>query len=382
MNCRPQGMLQYKDVIIANINPQVTDYRTGGSVAMMTWNKTTDMPAFVYNNPAWKKKQYVPTDAEIANFCLIASLTDAGIIFVHNVNDLPANTMALRRRYIQAGGVITGDEIGNELYLNKFLKAGAGSKDTPGFISQITAAQFKLKYVDFVTAIKSEDPNAVIVAPIAPDNTSGKIAWNNNVGNWYSTLSDALKPNALAIHVYETGDSGNDDEFGLPLSSLDKWPFPLWFTEAGTYSADWTPEGIEKWINFHKGIISYCISRGDNSKGGTHTFFQPNSNETNISTLHVIPDGLTPIGVAAKAWPFGLDQTETIEEEEIKEEEVVDTAGLVLPIVTKRTSAIKWTQELTFSDGSVYIHKSKADMSAPFFTADQEGCTKSMLGLV
>jgi hypothetical protein len=356
MNCRLQQMVNNYDKLTP-WNDKITHLRiTGGSVAMWTWNSSDDIPLHVKNDAEWLAKQYVPTNNEIKQFCDFANSKNCKLIFVHNVNDSVTNTLLLKQRFIQAGGIIEFDEIGNELYLNKFIKVGAGSKNTPGFIKVITANNYKTLYTTFVSAIRSQYPNIKIIGIVAPDNTASKINWNNNVGIWYSSLTDDLTPDYLAIHIYSTTSANDDDAFGLPLSSLDKWQFPLAVTEAGTHSADHSYQGTQNWLSFHTELFKYLRDRNDGSIGGTHVLYQPNSRAENQYSLHYSLTGITPIGTAAIENSWEKENIIVIEPEPV----VIPEPVIVTPTCVYLTEIVGYgkmfgmrTQTLKWSDNSI-----------------------------
>lgn len=290
--------------------PTITALRVpGGSVAQYTWRREADVPEWLMENPGKRRQQTFLTDDVIRTYAAFAKDKNTETYFCLNINDKLENQLEILDRFIHFGVNITHVEIGNENYLPKFAQ---GKKKGLGYARVITVDDYIDILEQWTPALKKYPFKILAVtASRSNDNSPGDIyrgVWNAAVFQFAAANPGSL--DGTALHIYRDGpdDSSqsleeksvkNDD-----YSFADEFPLPIHITEAGHRGADWSPAGVERYKTFHRDLCAYIISRNDGSRCGTHVLYNPRNQPGDPYSMFDV-NGITPLGEAAKAFPFG-----------------------------------------------------------------------------
>lgn len=335
----------------------------GGSLSMWTLNSASDIPANVKADPEWLKKMNVPTDSKLSEMAI--HFNGKPVIFSWNVNDKAANQFTLMQRCISAGMKIKYVRVGNELYLSKFTKVGAGSKDTPGFIKVISPQMYCNLYHEISQLVKYHYPDIRLAFVGAPEKDASRIAWNNIVRPYMESALN--RPDFVAIHIYRTSDSKDEDGYNDGLNTLN-WNWPILFTEVAHKEANHNPEGIQRFKDLMTEVFDFCKERGDGSKPGFHVYGQTNSRPDNYYAALYSNSGITPLGTAAIEHFKYLYWDEPDEPKPVILTKVITTTG---------PRMWQWTQTLTWSDGTQTVRiKTKIFDSIRFVQSNEVGVLK------
>lgn len=290
--------------------PSITALRIpGGSVSQYTWSQTAHVPKWLLENPKKQKQQTIITAGDIEAVKAIQEAHGISLYWCLNINDEIVHQLELIGRFEAAGVTFSHLEIGNETYLPKFRN---GKKAGLGFVKTIDADDYSKIAVEWGEALADHPAQKLLVGASRTMDGSGgdnyRAAWNESIVkliNDHPTLFDGV-----AVHVYggkHGGSSSNEDEEeameNMDLSFLDVFALPIHITESGHKDVDWSQEGIELYKTFYRNLHDYLESRGDGSRCGAHVLYNPRNQPNHPYPLYD-PNGITPLGEAAKDFPF------------------------------------------------------------------------------
>ncbi|MFN2423231.1 MAG: hypothetical protein ABR572_05605 [Cryomorphaceae bacterium] len=289
--------------------PTITGLRIpGGSVSQYTWGDEAHVPAWLMADARKRRQQTIITTEEIDGYKNFIDGKDVETYFCLNINDALQNQLDLIDRFRDAEIEFTHVEIGNETYLPKFRKE---KKAGLGFVR-------KIDYTDYVKLLDEWIPSLrnypfkilVVAASVSNDGSRGDIyrnEWNNAVLDYIAKNPGAA--DGIALHIYQGNREDSPDNLEEEVlesdnySFADQFPLPLHITEGGHRGVDWSPEGIELYKTFHRNLYLYLQSRNDGSRYGTHVLYNPRNQPNHPFPLYD-PNGITPLGEAAREFPF------------------------------------------------------------------------------
>lgn len=289
--------------------PTITGLRIpGGSVGQYSWGEEAHVPKWLMDSPQKRRQQTIITDEEIEGYKNFIEGKNLETYFCLNINDALENQIKLINRFMNAGVEFTHVEVGNETYLPKFRQA---KKDGLGFVKKIDYEDYVAMLPEWVAALKNYPFKILIVAAsVSNDGSRGdnyRNQWNDAILNFIDQNPGDV--DGIALHIYqgkryETPENLEEESLESDdYSFADEFPVPLHITEGGHRHADWSPEGIELYKAFHRGLYLYLESRNDGSKYGTHVLYNPRVKVNHPFTLYD-PNGITPLGEVAKEFPF------------------------------------------------------------------------------
>ncbi len=290
--------------------PSITALRIpGGSVAQYTWRSEADVPNWLMDHPAKRRQQTFLTDELIETYADFVKDKSTETYFCLNINDKLENQLKIIDRFAHFGVEFTHVEIGNETYLPKFA---LGKKEGLGFAHTITVDDYIEILDTWIPSLKNYPFKILAVtASRSNDGSPGdayREVWNAAVFQYAAAHPSSI--DGVALHIYLGGadDGGKSLEEKSVHSSdyafADAFPLPLHITEAGHRGADWSPEGVEAYKNFHRELYEYLKSRQDGSRCGTHVLYNPRNQPGDPYSMFDV-NGITPLGEAAKSFPFG-----------------------------------------------------------------------------
>lgn len=290
--------------------PSITALRIpGGSVAQYTWRREADVPDWLMNHPAKRRQQTFLTDELIETYADFAKDKNVETYFCLNINDKLENQLKIIDRFAHFGIAFTHVEIGNETYLPKFA---LGKKEGLGFAHTITVDDY-IEILDTWIPSLRKYPFKILAVTASRSNDGSpgdayREVWNAAVFQYAAAHPGHIDGVALHIYLGGSDEGGNSLEEKSVYSSdyafADAFPLPLHITEAGHRGADWSPEGVEAYKSFHRNLYEYLKSRQDGSRCGTHVLYNPRDQPNDPYSMFDV-NGITPLGEAAKEFPFG-----------------------------------------------------------------------------
>lgn len=280
----------------------------GGSVSQYTWSETAHVPQWLLQDAKKQRQQTIITADDIAAVKALQDAHGISLYWCLNINDDIDNQLALLERFEKAGVTFSHLELGNETYLPKFRK---GKKAGLGYVRTIGIEDYAEIAVEWATALKKHPAQKLLVgASRSMDGSGGdtyRAEWNESIVQLISDHPNLF--DGVAVHVYggKHGGSSNEDEEeameNMDLSFLDVFALPIHITESGHKDVDWSEEGIELYKTFYRTLHAYLESRGDGSRCGAHVLYNPRNQPNHPYPLYD-PNGITPLGEAAKDFPF------------------------------------------------------------------------------
>ncbi len=292
INCRPASTDWDK---IYPLNKSATHFRTGGSVAMWSYNTIDDAPIELHS----QRNLQIYTDKKIDDFANAVHAHDVKIMHTVNINDTLENSLLLAERMLERDIEISHIILGNELYLRKFLPEFPDHIGL-GFVRKWSPEEYAALVLEWSKAFRNliSDVKIVVSGAAMTGRSIDTARQRHNV-----TLIQLLADNpgcfdGWDIHVYignKEGSTEEEEPTDLALSSLDYLPGFLVFGETGHYNVNNTENGLELYKIFNLEGIRYCRDRNDGSIWGFHVLYNKNIGQAPHFTLYNW-NGITYLG--------------------------------------------------------------------------------------